>query len=44
MVSVHFETVATLGLGFILGWVSRFGRRKNISEARFESKTGKQIK
>jgi hypothetical protein len=39
-------TVAIIGaviLAMALGWISRFGRRRGISEARFDSKTGKEI-
>jgi hypothetical protein len=30
-------------VGYILGRVNDFGRRKGIREARFDSKTGKEI-
>jgi hypothetical protein len=33
----------TLAIGFALGWIARWGVRKKIEEARFDSKTGKQI-
>ena len=44
VVSDWLQYVLILGLGFGLGWISRYGRRKGIQEARFDSKTGKEIK
>ena len=38
------QNLLILALGFGLGWISRFGRRKGIQEARFDSDTGKEIK
>jgi len=35
--------VGSLAIGFGLGWIARFGERKGIREARFDSKTGKEI-
>jgi len=35
--------VGSLAIGFGLGWIARFGQRKSIAEARFDSKTGKEI-
>jgi hypothetical protein len=37
------EIIGAVALTLILGWVAAFGRRKNISEARFDSETGKEI-
>ena len=41
------STLEMIGIGVLAligGWISRFGRRHKIEEARFDSKTGKQIK
>ncbi len=43
MVSGWLQNLLMLALGFGLGWISRFGQRKGIQEARFDSKTGKEI-
>jgi len=43
---VVVSTVEILGavlLAIALGWISRFGRRKGVNEARFDSRTGKEI-
>ena len=44
MVSSTLEAVGIIVIVVALGLISRFGRRRGISEARFDSKTGKQIK
>jgi hypothetical protein len=31
-------------VGFVLGRISDFGRRRGITEARFDSESGKEIK
>jgi hypothetical protein len=38
------EIIATAALTLTLGWIAAYGRRKRIGEARFDSKTGKEIK
>ena len=37
-------TVVSLAIGFVLGQLNLFGKRKGTGEARFDSKTGKEIK
>ena len=37
------QNLLILGLSYGLGWLSRFGQRKGIREARFDSETGKEI-
>jgi hypothetical protein len=37
------KTALTLLLGSLIGLISWIGRKRNIGEARFDSKTGKQI-
>ena len=37
------EIVAPVALIAILSWIAAYGRRKNLTEARFDSKTGKEI-
>jgi hypothetical protein len=36
-------SIGTLVVGLALGLISWFGRRHGIQEARFDSKTGKEI-
>ena len=38
------QSLLMLALGFGLGWITRFGMRRGIKEARFRSDTGKEIK
>ena len=35
--------VGSLAIGFALGWIARYGDRKGIKEARFDSNTGEEI-
>ena len=42
--STSVESIGIIVLVIALGAIARFGRRKGIVEARFDSKTGKQIK
>ncbi len=44
VVSDDLEMIGIVAIAIALGVIARFGRRKKIVEARFDSETGKQIK
>ena len=44
MVKDLIVPIGCLVLGFLLGQLNMLGKRRGIGEARFDSKTGKEIK
>ena len=44
MVTYTWEAIGIAAVTVVLAVIGRYGRRKGIAEARFDSETGKQVK